>query len=86
MTHTYCDASWNTEHQDMREEAEQSAQRGRAVRGGEGREDCNLMGPLNLHPFLPPTYLTYTQANGVITYTTLPIMLKPVVPGDERGR
>lgn len=33
MTHTYCDASWNTENQDIREAVEQSAQRGRAVRG-----------------------------------------------------
>lgn len=36
-------------------------------------------------PPLPPRP-THIQANGDSTYTTLPDMLKPVVPGDEKGR
>lgn len=88
MTHTYCDASWNTENQDIREAVEQSAQRGQSCAWWEGREGHDLeglMGRLNLHPSLPPRP-THIQANGVLTYTTLPDMLKPVVPGDEEGR
>lgn len=58
MTHTYCDASWNTENQDIKEAVEQSAQRGQSCAWWEGREGCDLTGRLNLHPShpAPPTY------------------------------
>ena len=58
MTHTYSDASWNTENQDIKEAVEQSAQRGQSCAWQEGREGCDLTGRLNLHPShpAPPTY------------------------------
>lgn len=83
MTHTYCDASWNTENQDIREAVEQSVQRGQSCVWWKGRESCNLVGRLHLcssHP-APPTHKQTKLA-----YTTLPDMLKPVVPGDEKER
>lgn len=57
-THTYCNASWNTENQDIREAVAQSAQRGQSCALWEGREGCDLVGRLNLRPShpAPPTY------------------------------
>lgn len=81
-THTYCDASWNTENPDMREAAEQSA---------EGAELCVVGRPPSPKPPSHPSHPSqphpaHTQANGVLTYRALPDTLKPVVPGDEQGR
>lgn len=85
MTHTYCDASWNTENQeDMREAVEQSAQVGAELCVVGKQRRLRPHGPPK--PPSPPPRPTHIQANGVLTDTTLPDMLKPVVPGDEKGR
>lgn len=47
-------------------------------KGGGGAEEC-IVGRQRR---LPPTY---KQMEFFLTYTTLPDMLKPVVPGDEKG-
>lgn len=56
--HTPTDASWNTENQDIREAAEQSAQRGQSCAWWEDSTGCDLMSCQNLHSshHAPPTY------------------------------
>lgn len=85
MTHTYCDASRNTENQDIREAVEQSAEQvGAELRVvGKPRRLRPRRAALK-PPSLPPSP-AHVQANGVLSYATLPDMLKPAVPGDEEG-
>lgn len=84
ITHTYCDASWNTE--------KPRHKGGGRAECAEGAELCVVRrqkrprprGTLQ-PPSLPPRP-THIQANVVLTYTTLPDMLKPVVPGGWKGK
>lgn len=80
VTHTYCNASWNEENQDLREAVEQCAEEMEMyeVKRQRGLQPCGHPNLHSSHP-TPPTY----KQMGVLTYTTLPDMLKPVVPGDE---
>lgn len=78
-------------NQDIREAVEQSAQGGReggrAVRGEKAEKAAtSRVAPKNLRPFPPPLHPHTSKCSFFLTYTTLPDMLKPVVPGDDKGR
>ncbi|MEQ2272583.1 hypothetical protein XENORESO_001160 [Xenotaenia resolanae] len=81
MTHTFYNASWNAKNQDIREAVEQSVQTEQSCAWCKGKRGLRPYGHLNHHPAHP-----HTSRMGVLTYTTLPNMLKPVVPRDEKGR